>query len=242
MEIYRTIRISPFFSIFVDLASREYDLSDQVKSMIEDIWAREYEIRKGQLYNGKLLSFVALENERVLGRFVDYKYYLVQTKEPSLKAVLRIEPISISGICTAKNKVLVGQRSDSVTQYPGLFELVPSGGIEPSSLIVDRVDLTKQFYNELLDEAGIGKKLVKKITPFAFVHDLRKESYEICANIHLAHEALNASEPPPAEYSKLLWMTKDQLQQFISENEDKFVPFSRYLIELQEEYKHHEII
>lgn len=242
MDVYQTTPISDYFTVVADLSSGDLELSDRVKRLIEDIWERESVIRKGELFNGRLLSFVALENERLLGRFVEYKHYIAQLAEPSLKSILQIEPISISGICIAEGKFLVGKRSEMLTQYPGFYELVPSGGIEPSSVLEGRVNIAKQYQNELLEETGIEKTLIRQILPFALVHDLRKEAYEICASIKLEGEVLNISYMEGSEYSQLLWKSKMQLKKFIRENEEKFVPFSLHLVKVHEELLRHEIV
>lgn len=227
MSSYQTHKIGKDFLIKVLPHARGFSLSDLERQKVDQIW-HEAQSEIPGLHNGQFLNFVALEKDILLGEFIDYKFYYAQLKDDSLKETLLIQPIAISGITKTADKVLVGQRSDSVTLYKNFYELVPSGGIDPDCLVDDHIDLTGQFEKEFWEETGLSVTEIKEIKPFALIFDPFRNSYEICAEIHVHYLAAKEEMDPSSEYSKLLWISKSEIYRFIQKH--KFVPFSLNLI------------
>lgn len=221
-------KISPFFALIVDESSSEFDLSDKDEAEIDRIWQQQLELSGGKLFNGKMLNFMSYFQERMVGQFIDYKYYLAQLIEPKLASILHIQPIAISGITMAGDNILCGRRSVNVTQYPGFYELAPSGGMDPVHAEQDVFNLGKQLMSELVEETGIIEKNVISIVPIAWVFDQQKESFEICMAIQIRPETMMEAFSSSLEYETLHWISKKGLKNQLHKN--SWVPLSVYMI------------
>lgn len=236
-ERFQSIDLSPFFSLFVDEAAGDFELPAECANAVDLIWQKQMELSGGKLFNGKLLSFVALDNERMLGKFVDYKYYLAQLIEPRLYPFLQIEHIAVSGITVADEMVLVGRRSEHVTAHPSHFELVPSGGIDPTHASEGKIDAEGQLLAELQEEAGISRNSVMAISPLALIRDRQKGGFELCMEIRVSPSAMAHVPPSTPEYDLLSWIPKNRLlkrplSSIEGQNEQHpWLPFSLYLID-----------
>jgi 8-oxo-dGTP pyrophosphatase MutT (NUDIX family) len=79
-----------------------------------------------------------------------YRFYAVQNSFkdcPGLDCGVR--PLGVKGIAVCGNRVLMGRRSSSVAFYPGMWEFVPGGGLEPG------VSPAVQVVRELAEEARL---------------------------------------------------------------------------------------
>src|ERR1700722_921126 len=106
---YQTFKLTPQFRLEVAESPRGFTLSDYDKARVEMLWQEELMARPSDLYNGQLLNFVSLDGMRLLGEFVEYKFYLAQLRDPELQPFLQIAPICISGLTFSGNKVLIGR-------------------------------------------------------------------------------------------------------------------------------------
>lgn len=226
---YQTLEMPPAFELAVRKSHEKLMLSDVEEAEVNRLWSLAQKQHGGRLFNGLIFSFVAFDQGKLWGSFVDYKYYMAQLAVPELKASWQIHPIAISCICVWGERVLLGQRSSLVTDFPGCFELAPSGGIEPAAAVNGRIDVVKQALIELEEEAFIVSGQVKTCLPMALVQELTSGTYEMCMRmeLHEGGEVLASSE----EYTKLQWMSQKQLKAFASLERGRFVPFSLFLID-----------
>jgi len=229
MNNYQTIEINSNFVIKVRPYARGFELSDHEKILIENIWRYE-ESHHPKLFNGQFLNVISVDAQKMEGEFVDYKYYIAQLRDPSFRQVLDIKPLSVSGITSSGNKILVGQRSKHVTECPEFYELVPSGGFDPTSVRDGHIDILKQFQTELWEESGISASEVKDFNLLKLVYDPDNRNYEICAKLHINYTILREELQPSEEYAKLMWISKEEMGNFINKNKSQFVPFSLYLL------------
>lgn len=206
------------------------NLSEDIQEDIENIWQRESKIPGRYLFNGKILSLVNLEKDKLICEFVEYKYYLAQLRDPSLERFLNIKTVCVSAITLAGNRVLVGHRARSLTVHPGLYELAPSGGIDPTALENGKIDLIKQYMVELEEETGILKDHVKKVNPFALLYEPTMRCYEICAEIHIDPNHTDVSKGTHEEYDELFWLPMQDVPKFIINYRDRIVPLSLWLL------------
>jgi len=221
MSDYEVIPISADFQIDV-IPSSHLSLTKSQEKRVDELWKQA----PGTAFNGQCFTKVRLEKNRLVGQFVPYKYYFAQRLDPSLGA---IQPVAISGITTCGSDILVGQRSDSVTAYPGYFELAPSGSIDPSSNKNGHIDYVMAAAKELEEETGIR---TSSITPLWLVIDNRENTIELCLKITVNKKPASF---PIGEYSHCQWMSSAELKKLIMNNSNRFVPLSRFLIELKVE-------
>jgi len=233
MNNYQTIEMRPDFYIEVLPHARGFTLSDHEKRLVDNLWNDEEAERTSHLHNGQILNVVSVEPNKLVGEFIEYKYYIAQLRDPNFEEVLKIKTLAISGITTIADKILVGQRSSHVTAYKNYYELVPSGGIDPGSQVGNRINIARQFEIELWEETGISVTEIKSIRPKALIYDKENKTYEICAEINVNYTILKEPLAASEEYPKLQWISKRDIQDFVSKHESEFVPFSLYLLQLR---------
>jgi NUDIX domain len=230
MNDYQTFAISPNFSVIVLSGSRKIELSDDMHRAIEEIWEQERSYRPGVIFNGKLLNLLSWNNDQLVGEFVDYKLYLAQLRDPNLAEKLQITPVCISGVTCVGDAVLIGQRSDIVSQYPLWYELAPSGGVDSRVLSGDRIDLARLVLLELEEETGLTSAAVVEMVPFALFYEGPLKSMEICVRIIIDPQEPHAIIPPGNEYSELFWMPISDLASFMDLHRTQIIPLSLRLM------------
>lgn len=210
------------------LNSRETRLSRDLRSAIDRIWNDEVESRRGMLHNGEIFVLRECRPKEILGEFVEYKQYLAQLRNPSLREGLGpLMPLAVSGIIEWDGALLFGKRTATVTSYPGHWELVPSGGISADRLGPDRsVDFKGQILAELEEELGIRPEAVSTIRPFALIRDERQGYYDICLEIGLRASAAwtDSAFLPNDEYSEILSVPKSRLAEMVVTHGVNIVP------------------
>ncbi len=234
---YQTIKIDDSFCIRVLPESRGFELSDVEKEGIESIWNQELRERSGHLVNGKLLNLVQCDRTPWVGEFIEYKFYLAQLRNPYYKEALNICPLGISGITSAGDKILIGQRSPEVMLYQELYECVPSGGIEPSALKEGCINLKNQFEIELFEETGISTTEIKRVECFAIVYDPEHHHYQLCGEIFVNYSILREPLTPTWEYLSLKWLSKNELKSFVFNHGQEMVPMTEHLLTLRKYIK-----
>jgi isopentenyldiphosphate isomerase len=230
---YQTLDIGSEFKIKVLSEARGFDLSDYEKSDIDALWKSEQSTRASKIFHGQILNFISLEGNELIGEFVDYKFFLAQILDPTLKEHLQIKPVSISGLTLSGEKVLLGKRTPRVTQYKNFYETVPSGGIDSRVVSEGHVDLLRQYELELWEETGISVTEIKSIRPFLIVYDSQEDAYEICSEIQVNYSIVNEEMPSTEEYEDFKWLTKYDLRDFVDKNSQEFVPLSLYLLKVR---------
>lgn len=199
--------------------------SPEIEMLVEKMWNEES--RKRTLFDGELFSINSVEPARLIGNFVSYRYYLAQQQYPAL----RIRPLSISGIVRTQDRYLVGRRAATVTQYPGCYELVPSGGVDREVLKGHELLLKDQWLKEFEEETLFTKQDIASWGDALLVWDHQSDSFEWIQEVVLNPECLDRNEASK-EYENLEWIPADEIDVWIAQHEGQFVPLSLALLQL----------
>lgn len=220
------------FKVNIDYAHPRIEISEATKARIEEIWKMELVRTKGKLFNGELLSADNFDGKQLSGHFVEYKHYIAQLRDPSLANELRVKPICVCGYTVAGDYILVGKRADHVTDFQNFFELVPAGGVDPSSISKDCIDIIKQLKMELKEETGFDSSMVRSIVPTYLIVCSKTRSYEICSKIELDPAAIDLVAERDEEYTELLWIPKSSMPEFVEKHRSRIIPLSLHILEL----------
>jgi len=206
---------------------------------IEKIWDASVQEKAGKLFNGTLLNFISVDKNGetidIASHFIEYKHFIAQRKDPCLE--LGIKPIGVSGIIILKDKgneyVIFAKRDNNVTEYAGLFELVPSGSIDKECVDANGIiDYSSKMLSEFIEETGLCKEHVKEISGFAFILDTDHNVYDICCKILLElKKEIVEQRFCSKEYNEPVFVAMNDLDSFIEANVDLIVPTSMALIE-----------
>lgn len=200
-----------------------------VQSKVDEIWDREFQLRQGKLFNGSVLGLVNATADEILVEKAEYKLVLATMRDPVLAKAIDFKPLSTSGMTISGGKVLLGQRSQYVSAYPNDYELVPSGSIdsEEEGLVVD---LKKQLFKELKEEAEIASSYVEKSEGWALIYDAEAKIYEVVARITVA--PFFSSSPihnAAGEYRSLMWLSQEECDAHLIQHSARYLPLSKYL-------------
>lgn len=181
---------------------------------IEAIWEKE------GCFDGKILTALEVNQTGLTGAFIPYRYFLASERSAEIKSALNIQAVAVTGMTRNKGgQWLLGQRSENVTQYPGYWELAPSGGIDEASMSQGEVDFKEQLLRELKEETGIDK--VGCVVPKFLIQDQVSGMWELCLEVVVTKEPELSSR----EYQKLLWVDKENLPS------GERVPLTRILLD-----------
>jgi len=176
--------IKPIREVKIRMVRHQPDLSKDVDDIVKQQWQRGEELGKknGQITavrDCSVISGVA----HITAFATQYKYFWAQQQDPELGAL--VEPLAVSGaVRDANMQYLVGQRSNTVTQYAGCWEFAPSGGLMPKeALSEDAAELALR--REFKEELTIGENTISRVTPIGLLFDSKDHVYNIAQLIDL---------------------------------------------------------
>ncbi len=226
------IKLPVDFQVSINHSFTQKKFKESTKVHIEDIWKKELIRTEDKLFNGQILSAEEFDGKQLIGHFVEYKQYLAQLRDPSLADELNIKPICVCGHTTAGDYILIGLRSNYVTDYANYFELVPAGGIDPLAIINNRIDIRKQIQIELKEESGIEASMVQSIVPTFIIQYMESCTYEIVSKIELDPAARNWVGERDGEYTEIMWIAKRDVKAFVEQHRKQMIPLSIQILDL----------
>ncbi len=180
-----------------------------------------------RLFNGPVLSYLGYSDGIITARRDSYQRLAVQEHEPTV-----VEPtvmqLSVTGIVTALDErgerhVLVGRRSHATRIYGGLWELGPSGGIDPppvSHRSMDGLDVFRQLVTEMREETGLpadpdpGPIVAITIDPVATSADLVMR-IDLARPVDEVVAQTERSEDHAWEYETTRWIACAEFERFV---------------------------
>lgn len=230
MASFTTINLSDDFAVHIQEDYSLPTLPPEVLAKIESIWNEEQQKRGQYLFNGKILNHLSHDSHRLDGHFVEYKHYLAQLRDPSLRKFLPIQGVGMTGITLAENHVLMGRRAAHVTSYPNQFEFAPAGGVDSDYVENGLFLLKKALLSELHEEVGYNPPAVESLQPFALISEPHINHWEICTRIILKPHQKDLLPPSSPEYSEILWLPLKNLDSFFNLHSNEIIPMSRFVL------------
>jgi HAD superfamily hydrolase (TIGR01509 family) len=191
------------------------------------------------LKGAALLNFESLNlrggRAVVSGNFVPYKKYLAQ-RGARRRGPLR--PVGVSGLIVLKDRgrpsVVFARRSRNVTQYPGFWELVPSGGIDGAFVGQNgTIDYAAQLLSEFREETGLPGSAVQSVRGFALLWDGADCVFDVGCEIkvNLGADKMRRIFKRSAEYGAPVIVGFHRLAAFMKARAGRMVPTSPALIQ-----------
>lgn len=212
---------------------------EEYAAEIDTVWS--HELRRRPLFNGTVFSAQSIENKEgiitVSGSFVEYKSFLAQRVIGGLD--LGIRAVGVSGIVILHDKAqqpcaVIAQRTNTVTEYQGFFELVPSGSIDASCQMDNQtIDYRQKLLDELAEETSWHSS-GDAVSSLALVFDSAHMLYDICCMITLeeSSEVLMRRFMGGTEYQVAQCVRLQDLDAFIHKNSNSIVPTSLAMLEV----------
>ena len=174
------------------------------------------------IFNVSQVKWVLPRQIDISGFFVEYKDYLAQKRDKTIK--LDITPLGVSGIVKtydqedSEEKILFGKRTSNLTQYPNHFEMVPSGGIDDNHIENNCVLYKESLISEFEEELEINRNVINEIQVVAFVLDKKDAVYDILMNINTNSKIEPNKERKNNEYSDFIYVPVAGIKEFINQN------------------------
>ena len=210
-----------FRQIVIDRSPKPM-LDEETQRRVDAAWS-ELCAQNPKYFNAPILTFETYDAQSgVLSARVDeYKHHAVRQQID-----LGISLLAVTA-CLARPRpdatyYLLGQRSARSHMYGGLWELGPSGGIEPADheATISFRGLLNQVDREVREEIGISV-CQRPAAAISLVHDAHAGSTDIHVGIVLGDEhKLN----PNWEYDDTRWVTLDDLIEWCEAKPDEIIP------------------
>ena len=222
-----------------DMGAVTAPLDPNLQGEVDKIWSSTQAGRAKPLFNGWVFSVVEIGREEIRGGFVEYKHFIAQRHRPELFEALQVRPLAVTGILHVRDQIAFGRRAASVTQEPGLWELLPAGGLDPSCRQSDgQLHVEQQLLQELNEEISLDAASLSQIKPFCVVEDIEQHVFDIAIEIKTdltADQIRSAFKRSIShEYDDIEIVPERELKRFRSERAEDMAPFSRYLLQLLE--------
>lgn len=213
--------IDDFHHIKIDRSARQA-LDADTQTRIDDAW-QGLCAQNPRYYNGPILVFDRFDAQSgVIHAHIDqYKHHAVRDSVDLGLSLLAVTA------CIARDdetgtQWLLGKRSTKSHAYPGLWELGPSGGVEPPKIrrTISIRRLLSATNKETREEIGVAVKS-QPAAIRALVHDPIAGSTDIAVGIALvSNHAIRTNW----EYDDTRWVTLDELLAWSSEHPDELIP------------------
>ena len=208
----------------------------EVLERVEELWRGERERRAG-LFDGKIFSLTRREGTSLRGHFVSYRWWIAQYRQPELFAELRVQPLAVSGLLRVREGLVFGRRAAHTTEHPGLWELVPSGGInETARRPGGRIAAESQLLAELEEELYAPAASIRSVRPLALVGDRQTRvcdiAFEVALDLPYAALAASFAAHDSDEYTELRLVPAEELGTFVEQHLLCVVPSSIAILEV----------
>lgn len=159
----------------------------EITARIDRIWTDERERRGPSLRNGRLLSIRQTDDAGFEVWETQYKWWIAQRQAPDLFPEIGIRPLAVTAFTHLLDAVVFARRSSEVTQDAGMWEIPPSGSVDPRRFPNgNKIDIAGQLLSELSAELNIAPSLVLAIQPFAVMEDTVENVVDIVFDLRLA--------------------------------------------------------
>ncbi len=178
--------------------------SIEIEERVQFIWESERQ-KNPKLFNGLIFTMSSWNEHEVTGSFCEYKYFVAASCDKSVRAELDLKPLGVSGILRAGDFVLIGKRDSHLFSRPNLYELCPSGSIDPSAKREETIDLHKQLEIELEEETHIPYSDLISTKTLALAYTPADGIWDFIIECKLNGKYPQKVIEPTHEYSEFLW-------------------------------------
>jgi 8-oxo-dGTP pyrophosphatase MutT (NUDIX family) len=218
-------------AVEVLISSPPIEAPPDLEPVIQRLWEEERSVRPS-IVNGSIVCFRAIDADRIDACLAEYRLFVARERDQDVRGRLELRAIGVSGIVVLPSgEVMVARRSADVTEYPGAWELAPSGSV-PASMVAEdgRVDTLAALLMELEEETGIDRRGVASTKALGLVWDSSQDGFDVCYELRLA-DGMLPSAFSGTEYRDLQALTAPEAARLFKTT-DQAVPTSRAVMEL----------
>jgi hypothetical protein len=210
-------------------------LAPDLEEKVESIWQEACAQNASRLFNGQIFSLDEPVSNPPVGRFIEYRRFYAQFRQPELFPELQVRALSVCAVAATKEGVIWGQRGPGSAQKPGCWELIPCGAVDPASRTPEkRLDLRTQILCELSEEIGLRSEQLTEVIPIAFftdtTHHIHFCAFKLLTDLS-AKEVIDTFERGgPREHNRLRIVPNAELDRFMATDGSELSEVSRHLL------------
>ena len=142
----------------VKLIDCELEVEAALQTQVDAIWRQAVQDQEKGLFDGTLLSVLAVSPQCVEVYQTQYRYYYAQSQETTLFESLNVRPLACSGILMCPEGLVMARRGSNVFLDTSKWELAPSGTMDGDSIGLDgTINVSNFILREMNEELGIIK-------------------------------------------------------------------------------------
>lgn len=219
--------------LFIEKYRTKHD--DSLLPIVDEIW-NTAQSKNSFLFDGSILSCISDSSNKITSVIDNYRFFFSKRIQPGLLEKIQIMPIAVSGIMECRDGFVFGMRAKFTTQDAGLLELVPSGGLDASTIKSnDRFDFKQQLLTELYEEIGVNQNMVSTITPFCYVID--NDALVLDIGIYMYSDVSQEvildcfTKAHSFEYESIIFIPRNKILNFITIERKKISSISVAIME-----------
>lgn len=230
---------APRLRITLDAPARR--LGPEIRRRIDQRWS-EHAARNPRLFDGPILSCAEADPEHAILRCRRASYRELICRPEIDTGVMQV---SVTGVVLAATRggtrLLLARRGPGTRIYPGMWELAPSGGLDPPTPVASDDprehtgdDAWRQLVSEAREELGLPIPGDQPRRPRCLAIDTIAHSIDIVFTITLdgpsAAAAIEARHEQNWEYTQTAWIDTAALPEFDAASASGIIPPTRALL------------
>jgi len=161
------------------------------------------------LFDEPLFQVLAINSDKIEGRFIPYRVYLATTLDPTLSEDLSLTVLGVTGVTTNEKKILLAKRGPHVTRFSSQWECAPSGGLSQKFLQKNRtVDYRAELMDEMEEELGLPQEKIESMRPLFLIEDLSEKVVDLVLKLTLRESSGIAVQ---GEYTDFKWVSFQEI-------------------------------
>lgn len=211
-------------TFLVRITNQEVEVSKSDLDYIDRLWCHLLHTKPtGNVFDGTIFCVAQSNDNELVCQPVPYRFFCAQRVDSALRQRLNLRVAAVTGITFIDDSVVIGRRSQALTQYPDFFELVPSGSIDTDFVQPDgTIDYRRQLANELAEELVAEFPDGISIRPVALLFDKEESTFDLCCRIDLPIGTVIPNSTD--EYAELLKVSFEDLSSFEHSHQSRIVP------------------
>jgi hypothetical protein len=208
---------------------------------VDEVWGRAVCERGSELHDSPILVFRERETRGevtvIHGEYLPYRYYYARGRLGERGPA--VAPMGVNGFTLLNDGggryLVFGRRGPRVSWYPGLWECVPSGGLDRRCARPDgTVDFGAMLAEEFEEELCLPASTARIGGSFGIVYDRTTWTYDVCCRIEAScpRETVLEAVRRSGEYSEVRFVELDRLADTAREFGESLIPTARAMIEL----------
>jgi hypothetical protein len=182
------------------------DIHEGVKVNVEEIFRSSGK----NLFDAEVVVLQVYQKDLLVVAKASYKECFASMHDKAVREILGLYPLAVCGRTISDGAVLLGRRARGLATNEGMFECIPSGGIDASRRLIDpQAALLKEF----VEETRLSLLLIESIEPTCLIWTPKEGVFDLCFDIKLSDNVILSKNEECEEF--LWWRPGDPMKEVL---------------------------